>query len=100
MSNLFFQSINQQGLTTQERRERRWAEYYAKGLGYAFSYGVMHGDHLVKHEIPRAKAAGLRSVTVDLLEVRDRHRDDIHCDVFDWLDEYFEGMSRQLNLPP
>ena len=100
-NNLFFQSIIQQGLTTKERLERLAAERHAKGYDVAFAYGAMHGDAIVNADIPRVKEAGLRSLTINSLEVVERHRIDIHGDVFDWISEYWDGIERQLAcLPP
>lgn len=74
---------------------------YVDTFELAYAYGAMHGDAIVNGYIPRAKEAGLRSVTVKSLEVIERHRDDIRCDVFDWASEYFDGIERQLAcLPP
>lgn len=100
-NNLFFKSINQQGLTAKERRERRAYERHANSHDLAFAYGTMHGDAIVNAEMPRAKEAGLRHISLDSLEIVEMHRSDIRCDVFEWLAEYFDGIEAQLTrLPP
>lgn len=71
---------------------------YVNTFELAFAYGTMHGDAIVNTTIPRAKEAGHRSVTVNSLEVVEKLRKDIRCDVFDWLSEYFDGIEAQ--LPP